>query len=194
MYDILSPSVTTSAPCFYCGETDLVRTTSDSDQAYPLCHHCRTVKKFGPVLRRKKRAIVPTTQKKKNKSNNTIGSDFIDFIESGCVDETEDSDEETREAVCQEDLSQDSDEEFDFLDVHVQVRSRGEALEEVDQEEDTTQLSDQEVEGDLGLENQTNDSDREIGDEVNMECEYSLPPTPTMYTPVDQLLDDSDED
>ena len=38
-----------------------------NENEYPLCHHCRTVKKFGPVLKRKRRTIVPRKQKPKNK-------------------------------------------------------------------------------------------------------------------------------
>ena len=57
LYEILNPSVTHSPPCYYCGETDLLLTSVDSDQVFPLCHHCRNVKKYGPVLRRKKRTI-----------------------------------------------------------------------------------------------------------------------------------------
>ena len=67
LYEVLPPSVTQSPPCFYCGETDLVRTSVLSENEYPLCHHCRTVKKFGPVLKRKRRTIVPRKQKPKNK-------------------------------------------------------------------------------------------------------------------------------
>ena len=37
------------------------------ENEYPLCHHCRTVKKFGPVLKRKRRTIIPRKQKPKNK-------------------------------------------------------------------------------------------------------------------------------
>ena len=67
LYEVLQPSVDQSPPCYYCGETDLVRTSVQNENEYPLCHHCRTVKKFGPVLKRKRRTIVPRKQKPKNK-------------------------------------------------------------------------------------------------------------------------------
>ena len=67
LYEIVPPSLTTSLPCYYCGEDDLVRTAVDSENTYPLCIHCRTVRKLGPVQRRKKRTIVPRATKKKNK-------------------------------------------------------------------------------------------------------------------------------
>ena len=100
LYEILLPSVTSSAPCFYCGETDLIRTTTDSDQTYPLCHYCRTVKKFGSVLKRKKRTIVPRQRKQKNKSRKKVDNDLSDFIDFGGeeseeeIEVTQDSDEE----------------------------------------------------------------------------------------------------
>ena len=70
LYEVIKPSVTQSPPCYYCGETDLVRTSVQNENEYPLCHHCRTVKKFGPVQKRKRRTIVPRKQKPKNKKRN----------------------------------------------------------------------------------------------------------------------------
>ena len=67
LYEVILPSVDQSPPCYYCGETDLVRTSVQKENEYPLCHHCRTVKKFGPVLKRKRRTIIPRKQKPKNK-------------------------------------------------------------------------------------------------------------------------------
>ena len=83
LYEVLPPSVTQSPPCFYCGETDLVRTSVQNESEYPLCHHCRTVKKFGPVLKRKRRTIVPRKQKPKNKKRKpTAGVELFDDEES----------------------------------------------------------------------------------------------------------------
>ena len=93
LYEILKPSVTSSPPCYYCGETDLLLTSSDNDEVFPLCHHCRNVKKFGPVSRRKKRTIIPREKKKKNKRKNQE-VEFIDTIDGDEVDEVEDSDED----------------------------------------------------------------------------------------------------
>ena len=73
LYEIIAPSLTISAPCYYCGETDLARTSEKSDQSYPICHHCSTVRKLGPVKKRKKRAIVPRKSKSKNKKSDRIG-------------------------------------------------------------------------------------------------------------------------
>ena len=67
LYEILLPSIETSPPCYYCGEFDSTRMASESNDSYPLCNHCKTVKKYGPVPKRKKRTIVPRNQKPKNK-------------------------------------------------------------------------------------------------------------------------------
>merc|ERR1712179_720134 len=68
LYEIIPNSTTSSHPCYYCGETDMARTSVASDAEYPLCDYCRDTKKFGPVLKRKKRTIVPREKKRKNKS------------------------------------------------------------------------------------------------------------------------------
>ena len=81
LYEVIQPSVTQSPPCYYCGETDLVRTSVQNENEYPLCIHCRTVKKFGPVLKRKKRTIEPRKQKPKNKKRKPI-TGFVDEDES----------------------------------------------------------------------------------------------------------------
>ena len=67
LYEIIPISTTSSHPCYYCGETDMARTSVGSDAEYPLCDYCRNTKKFGPVLKRKKRTIVPREKKRKNK-------------------------------------------------------------------------------------------------------------------------------
>ena len=99
LYEILTPSVNTSPPCFYCGETDLVRTSIESENVYPLCQYCRTVKKFGSVQKRKRRTIVPRKQKPKNKkSKKTVNiMDKDDEGEGGAIgygDDNEDFGEE----------------------------------------------------------------------------------------------------
>ena len=74
LYDILPENAQSSHPCYYCGETDVARVTVRSEQEYPLCNYCRTIKKFGPVLRRRKRTIVPKNSKRKNEAANFIES------------------------------------------------------------------------------------------------------------------------
>ena len=125
LYEILLPSVKSSAPCFYCGETDLIRTTTDSDQTYPLCHHCRTVKKFGSVLKRKKRTIVPRQKKQKNKSRKKVDNDLSDFIDFGGeeseeeIEVTQDSDEEDNHVSQLEVDIEDEDESDGFSLPHL---------------------------------------------------------------------------
>ena len=116
LYDILEPSVTISAPCYYCGETDLVRTSVDTDQVYPLCQYCRTVKKFGPVLKRKKRSIVPRPRKRKNKRKNNQSfenetepemNDNVDDVSTTIDDESEPNEEDndlTMNVLSEEDI------------------------------------------------------------------------------------------
>ena len=77
LYDIIPENVQSSHPCYYCGETDVARVSVGSEQEYPLCNYCRTVKKFGPVLKRKKRTIVPKNRKGKNRRVNEA-SNFIE--------------------------------------------------------------------------------------------------------------------
>ena len=147
LYEVLLPSLTDSPPCFYCGETDLIRTTTDSDQTYPLCHFCRTVKKFGPVMKRKKRTIVQKQKKKNPPKSIKTKKSLTDFID--------------REG---EDQSDEAEEEVDLVD--------------------PTEESDED-----GFDVQTDD-DNNVEDEEDV---HSLPRSPTQYTPVDQLLYDSDD-
>ena len=77
LYDILPENVQSSHPCYYCGETDLARVSVGSEQEYPLCNYCRTIKKFGPVLKRKKRTIIPKNSKRKNRKKKEA-SNFIE--------------------------------------------------------------------------------------------------------------------
>ena len=147
LYEILAPSVTSSPPCYYCGETDLVRTSVESDFTYPLCLFCKTVKKFGFVSKRKKRTIAPPKQKKKNKrKKNATATTFIEFSD-------EDNDElvEAEEALADKDMSQDSDDHSEDWEEHAMQSEKGDS-------EDSGEMD-------------------------------SLPPSPTMYTPVEELLD-----
>ena len=78
LYDIIPENVQSSHPCYYCGETDVARVSAGSEQEYPLCNYCRTIKKFGPVLKRKKRTIVPKNRKGKNRRVIKEASNFIE--------------------------------------------------------------------------------------------------------------------
>merc|ERR1711954_495327 len=75
LYDILPASMNRSLPCYYCGETDLLRTKVIEENTYPICSYCRTVKKYGSVQKRKKRTITarkksPKIEKQKNSTVN----------------------------------------------------------------------------------------------------------------------------
>ena len=153
LYEILPASVTSSPPCYYCGETDLVRTSVESDLTYPLCHYCKTVKKFGPVSKRKKRAILAPKQKKKNKRKTNVGDTFVEFLDDDPEDLTMKSDEEGDETMALKELN---------------TADSGDDIE--DSFEDITSEA-------------TNVSADDMG---------SLPPSPSSYTPVEELLDNSD--
>ena len=153
LYEILPASVTSSPPCYYCGETDLVRTSVESDLTYPLCHYCKTVKKFGPVSKRKKRAILAPKQKKKNKRKTNVGDTFVEFLDDDPEDLTMERDEEGDETMALKELN---------------TADSGDDIE--DSFEDITSEA-------------TNVSADDMG---------SLPPSPSYYTPVEELLDNSD--
>ena len=135
LYEVIQPSVTQSPPCYYCGETDLVRTSVQNENEYPLCLHCRTVKKFGPVLKRKKRTIEPRKQKPKNKKRKpTVG--FVDEDESDEVEEEINEVPEDNEMVIDEiesayekiyeTMGEDEDQDSDTEDVESQKKRNDE--------------------------------------------------------------------
>ena len=123
LYDILMPSIETSPPCYYCGESDSTRMATGSDDSYPLCHHCSTVKKYGPVLKRKKRTIIPRKQKPKNKrkKKGEVSQSSDDFLDSEEESEAEilDIDENCNEArnsfLDQYDVSSESEDDIPEL-------------------------------------------------------------------------------
>ena len=106
--------MTESLPCYYCGETDLVRTSIESDQFYPLCHHCQTVRKLGPVKKRKKRTVEPREKKKKNKRKKGAIADekdlgnFLDNLSDDSEQENDELHEEEDDKSADEESSDDS--------------------------------------------------------------------------------------
>ena len=61
------------------------------------CHHCQTVRKLGPVKKRKRRTIVPRENKPKNKrkkSARTVQKDFRNFLDNLSDEENEQENDE----------------------------------------------------------------------------------------------------
>lgn len=181
LYDIIPPSLTESAPCYYCGETDLVRTSADCDQSYPLCHHCQTVRKLGPVKKRKKRTIVPRERKQKNKgkkSKRTVEHNTDAFLEDITDEESEhESDQFDNVEQINESDDGSSDDSMNWEFGQVNKRKRTVALRKP-KEKDSDEIG-------SGDPNSPEESDDGI---------LSLPPSPNMYPPasLDDLLDGSD--
>ena len=117
LYEILPNSMTSSHPCYYCGETDMAQTSDATDREYPLCDYCRNTKKIGQVLKRKKRTIVPREKKRKNKSKKD--EDYIEFFDQendeqevgneGVLDINSDYENITDEEVVEETKSDDEE-------------------------------------------------------------------------------------
>ena len=181
LYDIIPPSLTESAPCYYCGETDLVRTSTDCDQSYPLCHHCETVRKLGPVKKRKKRTIVPREEKQKNrgkKSKKAAEHNTDGFLEDITDEESEhESDQLDNEEHINESDEGASDDSMNWELGQTNKRKRTVALRKQKEKESHEICGGEQI------------SPEESDDEV-----LSLPPSPNMYPPVsvEDLLDGSD--
>ena len=117
LYEIIPNSMTSPHPCYYCGETDMAQTSDATDREYPLCDYCRNTKKIGPVLKRKKRTIVPREKKRKNKSKKD--EDYIEFFDQendeqevgneGVLDINSDYENITDEEVVEETKSDDEE-------------------------------------------------------------------------------------
>ena len=163
------------------GETDLVRTSADCDQSYPLCHHCQTVRKLGPVKKRKKRTIVPRERKQKNKgkkSKRTVEHNTDAFLEDITDEESEhESDQFDNEEQINERDEGSSDDSMNWEFGQVNKRKRTVAVREP-KEKDSDEIGG-------GDPNSAEESDDGI---------LSLPPSPNMYPPVsvDDLLDGYD--
>ena len=109
LYEILAPSLTSSPPCYYCGETDLVRTSVESEDSYPLCHYCKTVKRFGPVLKRKKRTIAPRKKSKNKKIKIVETTELSDDQEDFASDDESGEEDSMNKDAAATDLSNDQE-------------------------------------------------------------------------------------
>ena len=183
LYEVLPPSVTSSPPCYYCGETDLVRTSVESENTYPLCHFCRTVKKFGPVLKRKRRTIVPRKQKPKNKKRKAA-VELLDEDDHDMGESTLDENENIYET---------DSEEFFEGDFPNEVPSYQNWSEGVSIEEE--ELYESGLEGSEEVDHENHSEVTQADDETIP----SLPPSPiriewTYSIPVEELLGGSEEE
>ena len=188
----------------------MVRTSEDSDQSYPLCHHCQNVRKLGPVKKRKKRTVESRGKKEKNKrkkGTKTVEKELVNFLDNM----SEDSEQEYYEVHEKGDESVDEESSDDSLNWEVRQRKKRKktVVSRLLQKEDIVQegeddVQDHHVESD-DVQDQHAESDdvkdhhAESDDVHDQHAEsdddvLSVPPSPNMYLPasVDDLLDGSD--
>ena len=195
LYEIIPPSVTISSPCYYCGETDLVRISENGDQAYPLCLHCMTVRKLGPVQKRKKRTIVPRDRKSKNKKkkgDRTAPLEFGEFLQD-LSDDGLDDEENCEFGEMEKDDTKDDESSDDSLDWEIgQVQKKKKSrtiAQRKRKEKDPTEIEDsaQDI-------NEAAGESKSSDEYMSSPGIPSLPPSPTIYPPVavEDLLEGSD--